>query len=261
MDAKNIFKYTKIFDFSIVFSKKAVMMNSGRPVQGTCKGGFIMTDFGLSILKQIAAGLAAQFGENCEIVIHDLTAGSADTSIDTSIVHIENGAVTGRKIGDGPSGAVLSAIKHQDGPIPDKLAYLTKTENGRILKSSTIYIHDESGKPRCILSINYDITNLLALEKGIRPLISCGAAGANTEPSSLPNVITHDVGQLLEQLIEQSVALVGVPAPLMSKEDKIKAIKYLNDAGAFLITKSGDKVSNYFGISKYTLYSYVNINK
>ena len=47
----------------------------------------------------------------------------------------------------------------------------------------------------------------------------------------------------------------------MTKEDKIKAIQFLNDAGAFLITKSGDKVAKYFGISKYTLYSYVDINK
>ena len=47
----------------------------------------------------------------------------------------------------------------------------------------------------------------------------------------------------------------------MTKEDKIRAIRYLNDAGAFLITKSGDRVSKFFGISKYTLYSYVDINK
>ena len=47
----------------------------------------------------------------------------------------------------------------------------------------------------------------------------------------------------------------------MTKEDKIKAIQFLNDAGAFLITKSGDKVAKFFGISKYTLYSYVDINK
>ena len=47
----------------------------------------------------------------------------------------------------------------------------------------------------------------------------------------------------------------------MTKDEKIKAIRFLNDAGAFLITKSGDKVAKYFGISKYTLYSYVEINK
>ena len=43
----------------------------------------------------------------------------------------------------------------------------------------------------------------------------------------------------------------------MTKEDKIRAIQFLNKSGAFLITKSGDKISKYYGISKYTLYSYI----
>jgi predicted transcriptional regulator YheO len=43
----------------------------------------------------------------------------------------------------------------------------------------------------------------------------------------------------------------------MTKEDKVKAIGFLNDSGAFLVTKSGQKICNYFGISKYTLYSYL----
>lgn len=55
--------------------------------------------------------------------------------------------------------------------------------------------------------------------------------------------------------------LVGKPVALMGKEDKIKALRFLNDTGAFLITKSGDKVSKYFGISKYTLYSYIDATK
>lgn len=207
----------------------------------------------LDMLKQIAAGLAAQFGKNCEIVIHDLSAGS----LEHSIVHIENGGLTGRKIGDGPSGIVLDAIQHQNGSLKDKLAYLTRTENGRFLKSSTIYISDDNGKLSYIFSINFDITTLLAAEDSIHSIISCEEPETHTSP----NVITHDVNGLLDELIEQSVALVGVPVPLMTKEDKIKAINFLNDAGAFLITKSGDKVAKYFDISKYTLYSYVDINK
>ena len=51
--------------------------------------------------------------------------------------------------------------------------------------------------------------------------------------------------------------IVGKPVALMSKEDKVRAIGFLNDSGAFLVTKSGQKVCNYFGISKYTLYSYM----
>lgn len=211
----------------------------------------------LEMLKQIAAGLSAQFGDNCEVVVHDLT----DGSVESSIVHIQNGHITGRKPGDGPSAAVLNAIRHQDGPLKDHLAYLIKTDNGRILKCSTIYINDDSGKVRYVLSINYDITNLIALEGSIHSLTNCPAEEEKAQHGSSPRKITHDVNELLDELIEESVELVGVPVALMSKEDKIKAINFLNDAGAFLITKSGDKVAKYFGISKYTLYSYVEINK
>lgn len=70
-----------------------------------------------------------------------------------------------------------------------------------------------------------------------------------------------NVNDLLDHLIEESVALVGKPVALMNKDDKVTAIQFLNDAGAFLITKSGDKVASYFGISKYTLYSYIDVNK
>ena len=67
--------------------------------------------------------------------------------------------------------------------------------------------------------------------------------------------------ELLDELIKQSVIQVGKPVALMSKDDKIKAINFLNDSGAFLITKSGDKVASYFGISKFTLYNYIDIGK
>ena len=76
-----------------------------------------------------------------------------------------------------------------------------------------------------------------------------------------PEKITQNVNDLLDDLIEQSVVLVGKPVAMMNKEDKVRAIQFLNEAGAFLITKSGDKVSNYFGISKYTLYSYLDAGK
>ncbi|HOO27554.1 MAG TPA: helix-turn-helix domain-containing protein, partial [Lachnospiraceae bacterium] len=69
-----------------------------------------------------------------------------------------------------------------------------------------------------------------------------------------------NVNDLLDDLIKESVSMIGKPVALMSKDEKVNAIRFLNDAGAFLITKSGDKVSKYFGISKYTLYSYIDVN-
>lgn len=214
-----------------------------------------ISDIDLNILKQIAMALAAQFGKDCEVVIHDLT----KNHISNSIVHIENGHVTNRKLGGSPSAVVLEAIQHHGENIKDRYAYLIRTDDGRILKASSVFIKDKSGKPRYLLGINYDITNLLAMETAIRQIT---AADHEKDSEAGPaKKIAHDVNELLDELIEQSVKLVGVPVPFMTKEDKVKAIQFLNDAGAFLITKSGDKVSKYFGISKYTLYSYVDINK
>ena len=65
---------------------------------------------------------------------------------------------------------------------------------------------------------------------------------------------------MLDELIEQSVAMVGKPVEMMNKSDKVRAIGFLSDMGAFLITKSGDKISQRFGISKFTLYNYIDEN-
>lgn len=209
----------------------------------------------LTFLKQIARGLAVQFGENCEVAIHDL----AKENLEHSIVHIENGHVSNRKVGDGPSRVVLETLSKDPNLLspPDHLAYLTKTSDGRILKSSTMYFSDEDNQIRYILSVNFDITNLVFIESTIKSLTATETPAGMNEPAR----IAQNVNDLLDDLIEQSVALVGKPVALMTKEDKISAIQFLNDAGAFLITKSGDKISKYFGISKYTLYSYIDINK
>ncbi len=199
------------------------------------------------MLFQLARGIAVQFGPNCEVVVHDLTGGENAPSI----VCIENGHVTGRKVGDGPSHVALEALRGDRGHMEDHLSYLTRTRDGKILKSSTIYIRDESGEAVGIFSINYDITMMLAMEEGLKQFT------AAEQPAQGPEPIARNVSEVLEELIAQSVRLVGKPVALMTKEDKVKAIRFLSDAGAFLITKSGDKVCKFFGISKYTLYSYI----
>ena len=198
------------------------------------------------ILKQIASALAVQFGPNCEVVIHDLPRGA-----EPSIAHIENGHVTGRRAGDGPSHVVVEQLLGDDPDPEDHLAYLTRTPDGKILKSSTVYIRDARGKVNAILSINFDISALLMVESALGPLVRTEA------PAPAENIAVLNVNDLLDGLIEQSVALTGKPVALMNKDDKIKAIQFLSQHGAFLITKSGDKVAKYFGISKYTLYSYI----
>ena len=194
----------------------------------------------------MANGIAAQFGSSCEVVIHDLSRHP-----DHSIVYIVNGHVSGRKEGDGASQVVIEQLRTHDPEPQDHLGYLTRTPDGKILKSSTIYIRNNRGKVSGILAINNDISKLLMVESAVRDLISTGE-----EPQSEPQKIVN-INDMLDDLIQQSVALVGKPVALMNKDDKVKAIQFLNQNGAFLVTKSGDKIAKYFGISKYTLYSYI----
>lgn len=206
----------------------------------------------MEFLKQLAQGIAAQFGASCEVLVHDLRGDDAAHTI----AAIENGEVSQRHMGDGASKAALEALQRRDDPtLTDALGYLTKTKDGRILKSSTMYLRNGEGVIEGMFSINYDITEFLMAERAIDTLLH------HKQEQKLPERIPTSVNDLLDDLIEQSVALTGKPVAMMTKEDKITAIQFLSRAGAFLVTKSGDKVSKFFGISKYTLYSYIDAKK
>ena len=223
----------------------------------------------LDLMKRLALAITEQFGDNSEVVVHDLKGGDAEHTI----VAIENGHVSQRQLGDGPSRIVLETLQHKDAGAPgDMRGYLTKTRDGRILKSSTVFLKDQAGEVEGVFSINYDITELLMAERAIDSILNHKTAGQE-QPDRIPQNVNDLLDDLIEQsdrligkppldeLGQQSVALVGKPVAMMNKDYKIPAIQFLINAGAFLVTKSGDKVSKYFGISKYTLYSYIDAKK
>lgn len=52
----------------------------------------------LDFLKRLAKAITEQFGDNSEVVVHDLTGGD----LEHTVVAIENGHVSRRQMGDGP---------------------------------------------------------------------------------------------------------------------------------------------------------------
>jgi len=197
--------------------------------------------------SHVAKGLAGQFGRNCEVVIHDLRGDNHEHTI----VAIENGHVTGRSIGDGPSHIVLESLRENPKMIEDRISYFTKTSDGRVLKSTTLFIRDDDEKVIGLLGINYDISMLVAIDDAIRAFTGQDSPGKDVES------ISGNVSDLLDELLDHSVRLIGKPTALMSKDEKMRAIRFLDERGAFLVTKSGPKICQFFGISTYTLYSYL----
>lgn len=201
----------------------------------------------IDFLTRMAKGIATHFGSNCEVVVHDVRKDYENT-----IIAIENGYISRRQVGDGASEIVLKALKNN--ATEDQFNYLTKTQDGKILKSTTIFIRDDQEKIVGIISINLNLTDFLLGESAIHSLLLHSSGKDEQKPIE---IIPANVHELLDILISEACELIGKPVAVMTKDDKTRAIQYLDSKGAFLIKKSGDKVSEYFDISKYTLYNYL----
>lgn len=203
-------------------------------------------------LRLVADLIAAQFGPGTEVVIHDFT-----SDIDHTIVYIVNGHVTGRRVGDGPTQAFLRYMKHQGSSL-DKIRYVTHTSAGRMIRSSTMNFFDEDGLLNSAMCINQDITDLVTLENAVKGMSSNNYFETNQLSTDndfeSPSPSIHG---LMDTLIAEGLALIGMPPDKMNKEAKIRLIRFLDERGVFMIQKSGQAVCELLGISKFTLYNYL----
>lgn len=204
-------------------------------------------DFLLPIIKCISS----QFGSNCEVVLHDLKKG-----LENSIIAIENGHVTGRKIGDPSSNLGLEVLRGTN-VNGDKYNYITQTTTGKTLRSSSIYLKDKNNKVIGALCINLDISKFMIAEKAIQSITNNSFQNTNPQTNSVNEIFVNDVNQLFEHFIQECMKEIKTPVINMTKKDKMNCIKYFDDRGAFLIKKSSEKICEFLNISKYTLYAYL----
>lgn len=69
--------------------------------------------------------------------------------------------------------------------------------------------------------------------------------------------VYNNVDDLLISIINDSVTYIGTPVALMSREQKIADIRYIDTRGGFKIKNAGNTVAKYYDISKYTVYNYL----
>ena len=196
-------------------------------------------------LTQMMDLFEAHMGPDVELVLHDLTLDYEHT-----IVDIRNGHITGREIGGTGDILGLEFIRNPE----DKGIYyncIEYTKDGRTLRSSTRFFRDEEGKPAFSIGINEDITKMVEIEQYLQKKTRLAV------PELSGDYYRGDVNEMLQHLMDSALLRVGKNPSLMTKEDKIKYIKFLDDHGAFLITYSNAKVCEALDISQFTLYNYL----
>jgi hypothetical protein len=66
-----------------------------------------------------------------------------------------------------------------------------------------------------------------------------------------------DLRDALAHLISQVERELGAPLAELSREDKQRAVRALDDRGAFVLRKSVEDVADVMGVSRMTIYSYL----
>ncbi|MFW5787940.1 MAG: helix-turn-helix transcriptional regulator [Halanaerobiales bacterium] len=192
----------------------------------------------------VVKGLGKTLGKHFEIVLHDMTR-------EASIVAIENSHISDRKVGDKAPELLknmLNSIKEDEDMV---LNYVIKTEEGRPLKSSTILIRDDDNQIIGAFCINIDLTNIKIAQKFLNELSDI------EEEKSLRDKFPEDVEDFLEIVIQNSLEEVDKPVHLLTKEDKLKIVEYLDENNAFSIKDTINTLAQELNVSRYTIYNYL----
>jgi len=203
----------------------------------------------LRAMIPVARGIAATFGNQCEVVLHDLSRPR------TSIVEIVNNSVTGRSVGDGIRELVWSVLRSPNFADDMLTNYRTTTSEGKDVKSTTILIRDETGKIVGALCINLDLSAYYNMKKSLDELTRITQLGP--PPDKVIQVKNADVADVLDHIVEGTIEGYRRPAPELSKEERIEIVRYLDEKGVFRIRGSVDRVAKKLGISRYTIYNYL----
>lgn len=199
------------------------------------------------VLTGIADGLHETLGEICEVVIHDLS------NPRSSIVHITNGKITNREIGDGIRDlAMILRSEHFRG---DKLAnYVTRTEDGKIVKSMTVVIRDDQDHIVGAFCLNLDLSRFLQSKSVLEEFTS---GFELDEPQHETPIHDRDVQSILHHIITQTILETATPVSTMDRETRIQIVQFLDEREVFSVKGAVDHLAEQLGVSRYTIYNYL----
>ncbi|MEA4921080.1 MAG: PAS domain-containing protein [Clostridiaceae bacterium] len=197
----------------------------------------------------MAEMLVQTFGEDCEVVLHDLS------NPQHSVVYVANGTVTGRQPGqsfDHLIKLVVLSAKLKDDFVSN---YYFTANNGKLIRSSTLLIRDGSSKLAGALCINLDTSRVAKQIDYLRSFLPEPFIPLEDVPDNVSEEAVNHVSQMVTSLIDN--ILSGCSSKDMSREEKIEKVCFMDAKGIFLMKGSIELVAEKLGVNKVTVYSYL----
>lgn len=191
----------------------------------------------------IADIIAGTFGRECEVAVHDLE------QPDRSVVYVANGQVTGRKEGqsfDHLVKNVLLSNKFKDDRV---INYTFESPNGKKIRSSSALIRNGNHDVVGMLCINYDVTRYELMKESLESF------WGTPEQDHVVEEPEQNVWEIIDDLILKIIGSAEIKN--LPRKRLIELVKFMDDKGIFLVKGAIDKVAELMGVSKVTIYSYL----
>jgi predicted transcriptional regulator YheO len=205
-------------------------------------------DARMKVLLPIVQGLAEMFGPDCEVVLHDVG------RLPHSIVAIENGAVTGRTVGDVPTDRMLRNLRNPD-ETGDVRVYAS-SHDSRVLKSLAVTLRGEDGEPFGVLGLNFDISEIIQAQRTLANVTTVARLSSDAAPET-GEIFAADIREVVAGMIVKILTEMGKTPAAMSRDEKMEVVKRLEERGAFLVKRSAEQVAEALDLSRYTIFSYL----
>ena len=200
-----------------------------------------------SILKTyfpVADMIAGTFGSSCEAVVHDLS------QPENSVVYVANGSVTGRQVGQSFDHLVRQVLLNKDFKNDRVTNYMFESSDGRKIKSSSALIRDGDGNVIGMICVNCDLTACQMMQAPLQSFLSAG----QEEPEAEKDV-DQDVMAVIDELILKIIGTADVKN--MTRKKSVELVRFMDEKGIFLVKGAMDKVAALMGVSRVTIYSYL----
>ncbi|WP_088042865.1 transcriptional regulator [Bacillus sp. EAC] len=201
--------------------------------------------------------IASIMGKNCEVVLHDLT------NPENSIVAIENGGISGRKVGGPITDLVLKVM--QEGAYKDVdfiSNYKASVKGDRTCRSSSYFIKNEDGNIIGVLCVNVDVTVFEDVKSYLDDFIMTGFQNDTQKPLQSHNTdvfesLHETVEDVLENMISKVLNEYDLSPERLSIDEKLNVVRTLNEAGLFLLKGGVSELANKLKVSEATVYRYL----
>ncbi len=197
---------------------------------------------------QLVDGLSQMLGCRYEVILHDLS------HVESSIVAIK-GNVTNRQIGGPVTNYLLQLLKTYGDDAPNSINYRSVLPDGRVLRSSTMFIRDENGHIIGSLCVNQDMTDFIVMSKLMREMVAFQPAAEKEEAPG--ELFARDINEVMESMVRSEVQMVNRPVAYMQKEDKLAIVENLEKKGIFDVKGSVEYVAEWLGVTNFTIYNYL----